>query len=264
VRTRPRVPLAAFAVTLAAICIPSLACAQEPPPAKDAPAPPAAAAPAPTPPPPPAPPPKASAPPKGEPSSDWVDVGLVTDAPGVGLYAREPRKVVLGGDVADTWELVCEAPCDQRVDPRRTYRVMGDKIVPSIDFNLAPGSGHVSLRVVPAARQSPVGGQVLAVTAGVSGFAGILLLLLDVAEHEAAEAVGSNSPNARSELQGRANTYQDIGLGFLAGGVVLGVSALFVLHTGTTELTPVTSSTSASRSETKRASFRLIPGGFAF
>jgi hypothetical protein len=193
--------------------------------------------------------------------TDWVEIGLVTDEPGVALYSKETRKVTLGDQVADSWALACAAPCNERVDPRLTYRVMGDDILPSIDFHLSPGSAPVILRVTPARHNHGALGEILALSGGVTGLAGVLLLLLDIAEHEAANAVGSGSPDAQTKLQGRANAYGEIGVGFVGAGVVLGVSAFFVLQSGTTDLAPI-----AAGSQARHAppGIRLIPGGFAF
>ncbi len=194
---------------------------------------------------------------------DWVEIGLVTDQPGIALYGKETRKVTLDDRVADSWAFACKAPCNERVDPRLTYRVMGDDIVPSIEFHLAPGSSPVTLRVHPAKRgsNSTLGG-VFAVLGASSAFAGVLLLILDAAEHEAADAAGSASPDTRNQLQGRADTFGDIGIGLLAAGALIGTGAVFLLQSGKTDLVPVTDAERAHAAAGSR--IRLIPGGFSF
>jgi hypothetical protein len=205
----------------------------------------------------------AQVPPAAKPdaAADGVELRIVTDQAGVALYSKETRKVTLGNQVADSWSFVCTAPCDRRVDPRLTYRVMGDDIVPSVTFDLAPGSPPLTLGVTPARRSPRTLGEILAVSAGVSGFAGVLLLLLDVAEHEAADAVGGDSPSAQTKLQGRAATYGDLGAAFVGAGLALGVGAFFLLRSGTTDLTPITA---GSQVGSKAPEVRLVPGGFAF
>jgi hypothetical protein len=196
--------------------------------------------------------------------ADGVEISLVTDEPGVALYSKETRKVTVGNHVAESWTLACTAPCNERVDPRLTYRVMGDDIIPSVEFHLAPGAPPVTLRVTPARPNHGAVGEVLAVSAGVTGLASVLLLLLDIAEHEAADAVGSGSADAQAKLQGRANTYGNIGVGFLGAGVVLGVTAFFLLQSGTTDLAPIAPASAGSQARREPSGIRLVPGGFAF
>jgi hypothetical protein len=205
-------------------------------------------------------------------ADDWVEIRLVTEAPGVALYAKESRKVTMGEEMGDGWAFACAAPCNERVDPRLTYRVMGEGIIPSIDFHLAPGAGRVSLRVRPARRNSTAPGDFVAVTGALGAFAGVLMFLLDIAEHTAANAehaaanasgaasAGANAANAaQASLQANANTYGNIGVGLVAAGVVLGASAILLLRSGTTNLTPIASGSAAGT-----ATIRLVPGGFAF
>jgi hypothetical protein len=195
--------------------------------------------------------------------SDWVEITLVTDEPHLGLYAREPGKVTLGDEVGDSWAFVCAAPCGVRVDPRFTYRVMGDKIVPSIHFNLAPGAGHVALEVHPTRPGSHTVGAVLAVTGAVLAFGGVLMLLADAVESSVANGLGGESGAAESELSASAKTYGNIGIGLVAAGAVLGATSLIFLLSGKTNLTPTDVSspkTTAHRVEGLHA----IPFGFAF
>jgi hypothetical protein len=194
---------------------------------------------------------------------DWVALTLVGDDPHLALYAKEPRKVTVKDDVGDSWSFVCLAPCGQRVDPRRTYRVLGESLVPSVEFNLAPGSGRVALRVHARHPNSTAVTAVLASTGGVAALGGVLLLLLDLAEHGAADALGSASASAKKKLDGSADTYGDVGGGLLVGGVVLGGAALaYLLTAGKTELSPATAAdqTHAVRNEGVHA----IPFGFSF
>jgi hypothetical protein len=150
-----------------------------------------------------------------------------------------------------------------RLDPRRSYRVMGESLVPSAEFNLAPGSGRVDLAV--RARQPPsaaVAG-VLGTTGAVAALGGVLFLLLDLAEHGAGNALSSSS-TAQASVDGQAATYGDVGAGMLVGGALLGGAALiYVLTGGKTELAPARAPSEGKHTaEDNRV--RLIPFGFAF
>jgi hypothetical protein len=193
--------------------------------------------------------------------TDWVELTLVTDDPHVALYAKEPRKVAVGDNVVDGWSFVCQKPCGLRVDPRRAYRVMGESLTPSVEFNLAPGSGRVALDVHPRHPPLPAVTGVLATAGAVSALGGVLMLLLDLAEHGAADALGGSSPSAKDKLDKRADTYGDIGAGMLVGGALLGGAAIvYLLTAGKTELAPAASTTKKARADGNRP-LRL---GFSF
>jgi hypothetical protein len=137
--------------------------------------------------------------------------------------------------------------------------VLGDGLLPSVDFNLAPGSGHVALRVSPTARSSHTVAAGLAITGAVSASAAVLLFFLDLASRGTANALGGDAPSTQAQLINQATTYEDIGLGLVGGGVALALSGLVVVLTSKTDLAPATTAAAASR-----PSLRLSPGGFAF
>lgn len=195
-------------------------------------------------------------------AADWVEITIVTDEPHLGLYAREPRKVTVGDDMGDSWSFVCDAPCGVRVDPRRTYRVMGEGIVPSIHFNLAPGAGHVALQVHPSRPGTHTFGAVLAVTGVVAALGGTLMFLVDMLLNSVANGISSESATGQSQLSGSASTYGNIGIGFLAAGGVLVATSLIFLLSGETGLTPADGPRPKTSSST--AGIHPIPLGFAF
>jgi hypothetical protein len=195
-------------------------------------------------------------------TGDWVSLTLVTDDHHVALYVKEPRKVGVGDQVADSWSFVCQEPCGVRVDPRRSYRVMGESLIPSVEFNLAPGSGSVALRVHAKQPPSSAAAVVLGTTGAVAALGGVLFLLLDLAEHGAASAVRPVS--AQAKVDGTADTYGDVGAGMLVGGVVLGSAALiYVLSAGKTVLAPADSTPAKNHAGTSDG-VHLIPFGFSF
>jgi hypothetical protein len=188
----------------------------------------------------------------------------VTDDKRVAVYAKDPHKVALGDEVVDGWTFVCLAPCEERVDPRRAYRVMGEGLVPSVEFNLAPGSGHVAIQVRPEHPASSGVTAALLSVGGVAALGGVLMLLADVEEHAAASSIVT--------LGGDADTLSQQGSAFgVVGGVLLGVGAGFAtialiynLATGgKTQLAPARTAAlggAPARSE----AVRMIPLGFAF
>src|SRR6202034_3851587 len=121
---------------------------------------------------------------------DWVTVTLRTDDLRASLYVKEPgRLVVVGSEPSEAWTFVCKAPCGQRVDPRKVYRVMGERLQPSKEFDLAPGSGAVSLDVEPHLRSTRTVGTVVAYTGLASIAMGAVVLLAGVIEADAVDSV---------------------------------------------------------------------------
>lgn len=197
-----------------------------------------------------------------------VRISLITDDSRVGLYAKETRKITLHDEVADSWEFVCKAPCDQRVEPNRIYRVMGDGIIPSKDFNLAPGSGRVTLQVSPASHGARVAGGIIGGVGTAFVASSVLLLLFEVAARSAANAFVASSYGAmyggaaQTQLESTADIFEILGITFAAVGVASWITALAISLSSNTGLDPVGSTHHASTSPP--SGLRLIPGGFAF
>jgi len=205
-----------------------------------------------------------SSPPSPVVGADWVAVTLAADDPHVALYAKEPRKVAVGDAVVDGWTFVCFAPCGDLVDPHRAYRVMGESILPSLEFNVAPGSVSIAVDVHTRRPRSPTVTTTLAVSGTVSGVGGILLLLVDLVEHGAASALGASAGKAKHQLEGSADTFGDAGAGMLVGGIVLGSAALVYIATaGKTELAP-SGTTTRNAQAGSGGGVHLIPFGFTF
>jgi hypothetical protein len=201
---------------------------------------------------------------------DWVEISLVASEPGLMLYAKDPRKITMGDQVADAWVWRCNAPCNERVDPRFTYRVMGEGILPSIEFHVAPNAGRVALQVSPAKQSSRTIAGALTVLGATSALAGVLSILVDVAERGAAGAVPAEMSGAKSSLYNSATSYENIGIGFITAGLVMEAGALVVLLTSKTNLTPIAAHTgwapmpARGNASAEKSGVRLIPGGFAF
>ena len=84
----------------------------------------------------------------------------------VGLPIKDASLVSLG-----TWEPACVAPCTVKVDPRFTYRVGGDGLVPSDSFTVPQDADHLRVDATMGSAEGRLGGAVLAV----GGVGGILL-----------------------------------------------------------------------------------------
>ena len=193
------------------------------------------------------------------PGADWVDITLLSDDPRAALFRKEAAKRAVGDEVGNAWVWVCDAPCNAKVDPRLTFRVMGEGLEPSTEFNLAPGSGHVTLQVHTASRSGHTAGIGFAVVGATAALAGGFIILLAVGQRGAADALSSASTDAASKLQDRADTYQTIGLVLLGAGAALGVGALLLLLPRQTSLEP-----SAAPEQKQSAGPHLVPGGFTF
>ena len=133
--------------------------------------------------PPPATTPTPTPPPTASSGADWVALTLVTDDKRAALYAKLPGQLALvGSEPSDAWEIVCSAPCGKKVDPRRMYRVIGEGLEPSNDFNLAPGAGALTLAVDPHLRSTRTVGAVLGYAGLASMAFGGVLIIAGVAE----------------------------------------------------------------------------------
>lgn len=77
-----------------------------------------------------------------------------TTAPSLGLL--ETGVVAVG-----QWQHACVAPCQMRLDPRYTYRVAGDGLVPTGSFVLPPGEDRVRVDAKMGSSPARVSGMLL-------------------------------------------------------------------------------------------------------
>ncbi|MGO8994218.1 MAG: hypothetical protein ACLQVI_12885 [Polyangiaceae bacterium] len=146
-----------------------------------------------------------------------------------------------------TWEPACVAPCATPLDPRFSYRVAGDGLVPSESFTLPQDRDHLKLDAKMGSSIGRVGGGVL----GLAGVGGILLGAAALIATPILENQNAGSPTLRT--------------GVLAGGVVVsgaGVIALVAgvwlwLHNDTTVRQEQEEGRATARS-------RVTAGGIAF
>jgi hypothetical protein len=113
-----------------------------------------------------------------------------------------------------TWEPACVAPCATQLDPRFSYRVSGDGLVPSDSFTLPQDRDHLKLDAKMGSSTGRVGGAVLALGGG----AGILVGAAALVAAPILESQNVGSPSART--------------GLLAGGVVVSGAGVVALVAG--------------------------------
>jgi hypothetical protein len=113
-----------------------------------------------------------------------------------------------------TWEPACAAPCALKLDPRFSYRVAGDGLVPSESFTLPQDRDHLKLDARMGSSTGRVGGAVLAL----GGVAGVLLGTAALVATPILQSQDVGTPAART--------------GVLAGGVVVSGAGVIALIAG--------------------------------
>jgi hypothetical protein len=154
-------------------------------------------------------------------AAEGVRVFLHADQPQATLERRTKVETYSGLPIKDatiagvaTWEPECTAPCNARLDPKYTYRVAGDGLVPSDSFVLPRDGDPLVVDAQMGSAQGRLGG--LALTG--MGAGGIILgvTALAVTPILAQDDVGS--PGVRS--------------GILVSGIALTTLSAFVLGAG--------------------------------
>jgi hypothetical protein len=125
------------------------------------------------------------------------------------------------------WQHACVAPCELRLDPRYSYRVAGDGLVPSDSFAIPRGQDHVRVDAKMGSSIGRVAGG-LATAGGVAAVAlgGLALVATPVLENE---DVGS---------QGFRNAVFVGGLGALTVGAVAAGIGLFMWFSNASSASP--------------------------
>lgn len=113
-----------------------------------------------------------------------------------------------------TWEPACVAPCATKLDPRFSYRVAGDGLVPSDSFTLPQDRDHLMLDAKMGSSVGRVGGGVLAL-----GGAGAVLL-------------GAAALIATPILESQNLGSSSLRTGLLAGGAVVSSAGVVALISG--------------------------------
>jgi hypothetical protein len=155
------------------------------------------------------------------PPPDGVTVFLHADNPHATLERRAKVDTYAGLPIKDasiagvaTWTPECTAPCEAKLDPRFTYRVAGDGLVPSDSFVL-PRDGDP---LVVDARMGSASGRLGGLALAGAGAGGVVLgaAALAVSPILAQDDIGS--PALRS--------------GVLVSGIALTTLSAFVLGAG--------------------------------
>lgn len=131
----------------------------------------------------------------------------------VETYGGLPLKDLSIAGVA-TWTPECTAPCEARVDPKYTYRVAGDGLVPSDSFTLPRGGDSLTVDAQMGSANGRLGGLALS---GL-GAGGIVLGVTALAVTPILVQDDVGSPTLRS--------------GILVSGIALTTVSAFVLGAG--------------------------------
>jgi hypothetical protein len=179
------------------------------------------------------------------PSEKWPLVRIDSSKPGAALYRRDETKKLIDrrGSVDDVWEFVCYAPCNKRVDPEGTYRVLGATIPPSDSFTL--GTENVTLEVDAGSTRL----QLLARGMGGLGVASVV-----------ASGVFFVAQGA-TESQNKEESLRTLGLVFAISGLTLMVTSVILDSLGSTW---VKAEGAQEEKKTASSGVKLIPFGVAF
>jgi hypothetical protein len=150
------------------------------------------------------------------------------------------------------WEQACVAPCALRLDPRYTYRVAGDGLVPSGSFAL-PRNGD---RVRVDAKMGSQTGRLLGIGMTGLGALGVVTGGLAVGAFPILDSQDVGSRGFRTAVLAG-------GLSVLAVGLVTGITGLYLWLSNGSSATPSISSgvASAGGGGAARPAWRLLPNG---
>jgi hypothetical protein len=157
------------------------------------------------------------------------------------------------------WEQACVAPCALRLDPRYTYRVAGDGLVPSSSFALPRNGDHVRVD----AKMGSQTGRLLGIGMTGLGALGVVTGGLAVGAFPILDSQDVGSRGFRTAVLAG-------GLSVLAVGLVTGITGLYLWLSNGSSATPSVSAEGAgvARAGGKsvaRPAFRMLPsGGISF
>jgi hypothetical protein len=190
--------------------------------------------------------------------------------PVIELRASDPRAVIerktgssspSGVPFAETsffsvghWEHACVAPCQLELDPKFSYRVSGDGLVPTDSFTIPRGRDRVRFEAKMGSSTGRLAGILLTGAGAVS--AGIGAVALGVSPILESEDVGSRG--FRSVVVAGGATLLAVGLVSVGVGLYLWMS-----NGSSVEERPLPMSAEAQRRRSG-SDVRLTPNGIAF
>ena len=142
------------------------------------------------------------------------------------------------------WQQACVAPCSLRLDPRFSYRVAGDGLVPTDSFTLPQGADRVRVDAKMGSTTKRL--------------VGILL----TGAGAAATAAGGLALGATPILESEDVGSKTFRTGMLIGGASVLTLGVFTLTTGL--YLWLSSGSNAQVAQPARAGARLAPNGFVF
>jgi hypothetical protein len=188
-------------------------------------------------------------------AAQWPLVKIESSKTGAALYRRDETKKLIDhrGSVDDVWEFVCYAPCNKRVDPESTYRVLGATIPPSDAFTI--GTDDATLKVDAGSTRL----QLLA-----RGFGGLGIATV-VASGVFFVAQGA------TDNQNKEESLRILGQVFLVSGLTLAITSIVLDSLGNTSV-KIEGGGEPKHGKPERpasgvaasSGVRVIPFGFAF
>jgi hypothetical protein len=145
---------------------------------------------------------------------------------GTSTYAGIPLVDSSVASVAH-WEQACVAPCALRLDPRYTYRVAGDGLVPSGSFALPRSGDHVRVD----AKMGSQTGRLLGIGMTGLGALGVVTGGLAVGAFPVLDSQDVGSRGFRTAVLAG-------GLSVLAAGLVTGITGLYLWLSNGSHATP--------------------------
>ncbi len=192
---------------------------------------------------PPAPPPEAPAP-------NGVSFALRSVGRGVSLLR----------DAGDNWVLVCNAPCEAKLDPTQRYRVGGPGVSSSKSFRVPVGAPPLSIAVSPGDSAARIPGGIFLGLGLIAAVSGVVLVATAPSSYQVAGYYGETDtvdPGAHQREAGIASA--------IAGGVVALLGIAFFVKASTSlsgDTAGLTYDASAKPSGPVR--FAWTPTGFVF
>jgi hypothetical protein len=150
-----------------------------------------------------------------------VRVVIETEQAGVRLYREsDAGEMRVGWGVVSfgTWGHACDAPCGAILDRSSRYRIQGDKITTSGEFELSPSSATVRLAVRAGSRTKRRAGVALSSVGG--SLLGIGLLSLGIGGLQSRLDTTGGQTNSRNYFIA-GGMLTGVGLSTMTGGLVL-------------------------------------------
>jgi hypothetical protein len=202
----------------------------------------------------PAPAPPAPPPPPASPPAPEGAVSLT-------LTSKDAR-VALYRDTGADWALVCNVPCDTKLDPRARYRIGGRGVTSTDTFHVVPSAPPLALDVKPGSKGAKIAGWITFGVGGATALTGALLLATAPSSYDAPLAFGGRGA---TETIDPGSTQRNVGIGAMVVGGVAAIVGLALVSQGGTSLEGNTLALqNEARASAPRGAFAWRGNGFVF